>query len=54
MLKKEDRPTLEEIEITPAMIEAGVEELCLYDSREDTPDVAVRMIFEAMVSRRAR
>lgn len=43
-----------EIEVTPAMIEAGVEELCLYSSKEDSPEVAVRMIFEAMISRHAK
>ena len=37
-----------EIEITPAMIEAGVKDYCMWRS-EDEPDEIVRSIFISMV-----
>lgn len=49
LARETDRPApTEEIEITPEMIEAGVDVGCLYDMREDRwPDV-VREIYAAM------
>jgi hypothetical protein len=38
------------IEITPAMIEAGVRELRKYDTRFDSPEEEVEAIFLAMVA----
>jgi len=42
-----------EIEITPEMIVAGLEELSLYSPREDSPEFAVEVvkaIFEKMLA----
>lgn len=38
-----------EIEVTPAMIEAGVDELLLYDGDHDRPEFRVCAIYEAML-----
>jgi hypothetical protein len=47
-----DRPatesTIEEIEITPEMIEAGVLEFLSFDSRFDSEEDAVTLIYQAM------
>lgn len=43
-----------EIEITPEMIEAGSEELSLFNPREDTLAPAVIAIYEAMVRAKAK
>jgi len=48
-----DRPELiEEIEITPAMIEAGVSQLADYDDRFEGRKDVVASIFRAMISAR--
>jgi hypothetical protein len=36
-------------EITPAMIEAGVDQLADYDPNGDTAETAVSLIFRAMI-----
>ena len=38
-----------EIEVTPEMIEAGVDELLLFEPGEDDARLSARLIFEAMV-----
>lgn len=43
-----DRPTTDEIEITPKMIEAGRYELALYNRDFEDPAEAVSRIFLAM------
>lgn len=40
------------IEITPRMIEAGVHELVHFSPRDDDPQIAVEMIYEAMARAR--
>ena len=47
-----DRPALSdtETEITPEMIEAGVEEFVSYDSRVEMPEDCVAEIFRKMVN----
>ena len=40
--------TSEEIEITPRMVEAGVDALAGFSSREDSYEDAVRDVFMAM------
>lgn len=45
MLDARDRPV--EIEITPEMIEAGIEALALYDS-SDSMEFIIRDVFQAM------
>lgn len=54
-----DRPAdeLDEIKVTPEMIEAGVEELWLHDITEPTEGglaIAVDSVFRVMLSRRDR
>jgi hypothetical protein len=39
-----------EIEITPEMIEAGIEEFCGFDSRFESDEDAVVRIFKAMIT----
>ena len=39
-----------ESELTPEMIEAGADELLLYDADHDNPNLRVRLIFEAMIA----
>lgn len=43
-----DIPALPDIEITPEMIEAGVEVFCGYDSRFEGPEDVVVEIYEAI------
>lgn len=43
----EDRPVLE-IEVTPAMIAAGIEALCLYSPVDDDLAMVVRDVYDAM------
>jgi len=44
-----DRPALTDLEITPAMIEAGVDALSLWDSGEDA-SLVVLSVFDAMLA----
>lgn len=39
----------EKIEITPAMLEAGVDEICTYNLDLETREQAVARIYEAML-----
>ena len=39
----------DEIEITPAMIDAGVDEICSYNLEYETREEAVARIFEAVL-----
>ena len=53
MSAEKERPKADETEITPEMIEAGLEQLSLYDPSEDCEMMAreiVVSIFEAMLS----
>jgi hypothetical protein len=45
-----DRPATAEIEVTPAMIEAGVSELVLYSTSTDSLVEIVRSVFTAMAT----
>ena len=48
---RSDRPAteLDEIDITPEMIEAGVDEFCSFDDRYEFPEAAVARVFRAMI-----
>ena len=45
-----DRPATTEIEVTPAMVEAGVSELILYSTATDSLAEIVRSVFTAMTA----
>lgn len=49
-MRPRNRPveTLEEIEITPEMIEAGLTAYCIFDRTEDPAEQVVCEIFHAM------
>jgi hypothetical protein len=44
----------DKVEITPAMIEAGAEELAQFSPRRDSLEAAVVLIYEAMERARAK
>lgn len=44
----------EEIEITPEMIEAGLEAYRLYSPSEDSPTEIIKTVYEAMHGQRLR
>ena len=45
-----DRPGLSEIEVTPAMIEAGAAEVACYSPEEMTTGMVAVAVFESMLS----
>ena len=44
-----DRPAVSDIEITPAMMRAGVEAFCEFDDRYEPVESGVLRVYEAMV-----
>jgi ribosome maturation protein Sdo1 len=55
--RKDEHGSTDEIEITPEMIEAGLEQLSLYSPREDSSEFAaeiVEAIFRKMLARRRK
>ena len=49
MPSSEKRQPAAEIEVTPEMVEAGVEVFCAFDRRFDSEDDVVKEIFRVMV-----
>jgi hypothetical protein len=47
----DDKREIDEIGLTPEMIEAGVAELADYDPREDDASEYVALVFRAMIAR---